>query len=294
MSEYKNITEVERETGVSKQNIRFYEKEGLIFPKRNKLNSYREYSQEDIRQIKEIKMFRMLDVSLEDIGNILKGNKTISFVMEEHQKRLEERAEKLSAAIHFCEELKKRDELGDVDERIAEIESKKFGNYFTKWIEDYKKVMAAEHELRFNFIPDGAVTNPKEFTEALIEYAQDNKVDLVMEKESMYPEFTMDGVAYQAERNYIAVRGVPVAVVHCTARNPELFEPDVKKGRRKIQKKIIYAGFLLLLAILFFSRMSVNRWEDWLLFIGTISTGILGFFRFDFFFYNENGRRKKK
>lgn len=39
-----NISEIERVTGISKQAIRFYEKEGLISPSRNQLNQYREYT----------------------------------------------------------------------------------------------------------------------------------------------------------------------------------------------------------------------------------------------------------
>lgn len=43
-----NIKQAEVITGISKRNIRFYEKEKLIFPKRNSENDYREYSEEDI------------------------------------------------------------------------------------------------------------------------------------------------------------------------------------------------------------------------------------------------------
>ena len=38
-----NISEVELKTGITKQNIRLYEKKGLLHPRRNKENSYREY-----------------------------------------------------------------------------------------------------------------------------------------------------------------------------------------------------------------------------------------------------------
>ena len=35
------IKEIEIQTGITSHNIRFYEKEKLIFPKRNPLNGYR-------------------------------------------------------------------------------------------------------------------------------------------------------------------------------------------------------------------------------------------------------------
>ena len=57
-----NIKEVEKVTGISSQNIRFYEKSGLVHPVRNEENGYREYDTNDIRILKLIKMFRMIDI----------------------------------------------------------------------------------------------------------------------------------------------------------------------------------------------------------------------------------------
>ncbi|MDE7318096.1 MAG: MerR family transcriptional regulator, partial [Lachnospiraceae bacterium] len=42
-----NIQELEKRTGITKQNIRFYERKGLLCPKRNTANNYREYTEED-------------------------------------------------------------------------------------------------------------------------------------------------------------------------------------------------------------------------------------------------------
>ena len=50
----KNIKEAEAESGINKQNIRYYEKMGLIHPDRNTINGYRKYSEEDIRRLKFI------------------------------------------------------------------------------------------------------------------------------------------------------------------------------------------------------------------------------------------------
>ena len=41
MNENLSINQVEKMTGVSKRNIRFYEKEGLLLPKRNEENGYK-------------------------------------------------------------------------------------------------------------------------------------------------------------------------------------------------------------------------------------------------------------
>ena len=47
------IKETEKSTGLSRSNIRFYEKEGLIAPARTEGNGYRDYSEADIENIKK-------------------------------------------------------------------------------------------------------------------------------------------------------------------------------------------------------------------------------------------------
>ena len=43
------IGEVAEQTGLSISNIRFYEKKGLIEPKRNEQSKYRDYTEEDVK-----------------------------------------------------------------------------------------------------------------------------------------------------------------------------------------------------------------------------------------------------
>ena len=61
------IGEVGKETGLSASNIRFYEKKGLLCPKRREESQYREYGPEDVRRLKEIMLFRKLGISVESI-----------------------------------------------------------------------------------------------------------------------------------------------------------------------------------------------------------------------------------
>ena len=42
------INQVEQLAGITKGNIRFYEKEGLLTPGRNSENGYREYTEADV------------------------------------------------------------------------------------------------------------------------------------------------------------------------------------------------------------------------------------------------------
>ena len=64
--------EVEQMLGLSKQTVIYYEKEGFIKPSRDK-NNYRNYSNEDIDVLKYIQLLRSMDLSIDDIKMIVKG-----------------------------------------------------------------------------------------------------------------------------------------------------------------------------------------------------------------------------
>ena len=54
--------ELEKEIGLSKYTIRYYEKEELIQPKREE-NGYRDYDDETVQKLKIIKFLRNLQIS---------------------------------------------------------------------------------------------------------------------------------------------------------------------------------------------------------------------------------------
>ena len=67
------INEVEALVGITKKNIRFYEAEGLLAPRRNSDNGYRDYGEEDVAVLRRIKLMRKLGLPLEDIRQMLSG-----------------------------------------------------------------------------------------------------------------------------------------------------------------------------------------------------------------------------
>ena len=86
------IKDVEKQTGLSRSNIRFYEKEKLIDPSRNESNGYRDYSENDVENIKKIaylrtlgisiEYLRTLGISIEDIRNIISEKATLKDTLE--------------------------------------------------------------------------------------------------------------------------------------------------------------------------------------------------------------------
>lgn len=270
-----NIKQAEELSGVSRQNIRFYEREGLLHPQRNPENDYREYTPEHIHTLKQIRAMRMLDMPLDQIKLMLDGKLSPASAAAQQQRRLAEQQNQLAAAIRFCEEWSVVSDLKavDVDDLLSRMEQpENAGGLFRKWQEDYRKVVLSERQKAFTFIPEGAVSNSREFTAALITFANDHDLDLVVTRESMYPEFTIDGIEYTAERHYTSVQRVPVAVIRCSVKYPEDFEPNVPDKRKKIMK-LLYNSWLPVLACLLLLRGLASQegifssWEGWALLI---------------------------
>ena len=295
-----NIKQAQQLSGVSSDNIRFYEKQGLLSPSRNPDNNYRDYTEADVRALKLIRALRMLDMPLEQVKAVLSGVLPLSQAAKEQQGRLEDRSRQLAGAIRLCGEfaaLPGLEEL-DVDALLARMDTPETRNgFFQGWLDDYRKVALAEHEKRFTFLPDTAVTTPREFSAALFRYAEENGLDLVITKESMYPEFTIDGVEYTATRNYTAVRGCPVASIHCEVLHPEDFEPqDISPARRRIQKLIhlLWLPVLLCFFLILPRRELFASLEGWVLLVSLLAViGVMSF-RGWLLFYNENGKGGKK
>lgn len=233
MKESYSIKQAEQLTGISSENIRFYEKQKLIHPTRSWSNQYRQYTEADIHTLKVIRLLRMLDMPLEEIRTVLSGEVSLSQAVSHQQQRLEQQTKQLSVAIQMCIQLEAEtsplDQL-DVDAHLSRANQS--GGFSARWLSDWKEVSHAAHENSFVFYPDDAVTNPAEFSEALRAYAKAEQQELEITKESMYPQFTLDGVRYTAQRNYSSVSRVPTACIYCERVDPIV--PKVSTGRRRL------------------------------------------------------------
>ncbi|OUN21628.1 MerR family transcriptional regulator [Pseudoflavonifractor sp. An85] len=237
-----NIKEAEYQTGISRRNIRFYEQKGMLHPARNQDNDYRDYSPQDIERLKLIRALRMVDMSLEDIRDVLQGTATLEQAVAAQEAQLQRKIQDAQTAIRFCRSLGKLGEGAEVDAILREMDQKENRKHlFTQWKQDYKKMCKFLQQATFTFIPDGAVTNPREFTQALLEFARENEVDITITKEGMYPEFTLEGIEYTAERLYTSMGRAPIATLRCTAKHPELLEPDLPKGQKRAMKLLHFA-----------------------------------------------------
>lgn len=82
------IKDVELATGLSENTIHFYESEGLIIVKRN-FDSDREYDEENIEQLKYIKLLLKLDIPISKIKELKNKKISLKWILEEKIKELE-------------------------------------------------------------------------------------------------------------------------------------------------------------------------------------------------------------
>ena len=265
------IKEAEVQTGITKQNIRYYEKMGLLHPDRDQENQYRKYSEEDIRRLKLICMFRKLDMPLEEIRQVLDEGKELQEALREQKKRLEEKRKNLEAAISFCGQIQEMElENLDVDVYLQKIETEEQqGNAFADILHDYKKVLKSESIRSFSFSPDDFCTTPRQMTEQLFLYAEKNNFHLVITKEGMCPEFTIDGRDYRAYRTF----GRFGMVIHGELLHPESYMPEkMSEKRYQILRRVsglIILTFVFLLIFLphMLSMISDNLLETAIYFL---------------------------
>jgi MerR family copper efflux transcriptional regulator len=199
-----NIKQASEQSGVSSPNIRFYEKEGLLTPARNRSNAYRDYTAEDVRTLKLIRMLRMLDLPLPTIQSVLRGEQPLAEAIQAQQAVLEQQAFRLAGAIRFCAELTRqapRMEQLDVDACLKRMQDpQEPGRFFTGWLKDYRTVAENEQKKRFYIVSEQSINTPEDFAEALQRYAEAQGSPLRITKGGMYPEFEWNGIRYKAWR----------------------------------------------------------------------------------------------
>lgn len=107
------INEVEQLVGITKKNIRFYEDQGLISPSRNSSNGYRDYSDEDVRKLMRIKLFRRLSIPIAEIRNLFDGKLTLDECVERHLIFLNHEKHNIETTEEMCRKLSEVEHSAD-------------------------------------------------------------------------------------------------------------------------------------------------------------------------------------
>lgn len=123
------IGELEDLLGITRANIRYYEKEGLLSVER-KENKYRDYTDIDISQLKRIIVLRKIGVSIEDMRAYLKKEKTLNDILDASINDLEASVKSVKGSLSIAKRLSSEKEDFDEDlyfDLITDEEQKGLG-----------------------------------------------------------------------------------------------------------------------------------------------------------------------
>ena len=204
------------------------------------------------------------------------GEQPLQQALQAQQTVLEQQAAHLAAAMQFCADLARQRpqaETLDVDACLTRMEKPAVqGAFCSGWLQDYRTLAQVQHQRHFSFIPEGSINTPQEFTAALQTYAKANGMQFSLEKEGMYPEFSLDGIPYKAYRNPGKYRDE----ICCDAVHPEQLDTGLP-SRRERQLRALR---ILLPAAFTFAAILAAGWiatggTDWLWLAALAAAGVL-------------------
>ena len=100
--------DLERDLGLSKHTIRYYEKEGFIQPQRDE-NGYRNYNSNDVQVLKLVKFLRNLEISIDDVKAILNGELDFHECLKINQIHLDKQIESIKEIKETIEDYHDKD-----------------------------------------------------------------------------------------------------------------------------------------------------------------------------------------
>lgn len=146
------IKDVEKRVGITKANIRYYEKEGLLSPVRDQENNYREYSEGDVKRLEQIKVLRALGISIADIKELNTGRVTLNEVMGRRLEQIYEEEKNLKEIEDVCRSIKWQNlSMEEVNEQILGGSEETWKEQFERiWEEDITKEILQPKQLNRN------------------------------------------------------------------------------------------------------------------------------------------------
>ena len=237
-----NTKQVEELTGMSRQNIRYYERMGLLEPARDDSNAYRDYSEEDVRRLKLIRMLRMLDMPLKDIQDIISEKVPLKEAARRQKEILQTQQKQLNAAIEVCASIcREKDGWPDVDSYLLRMETmERDGGIFARFVDDYKQVVNEEQERKFSFYTESSVNTAGAFEKVLREYAAGRGQKFRMLRKGKYPEFILGTEVYTAVRVLEKKKGDehPAVKIICEKNDADQKNRQIPEKRRRIYQGV--------------------------------------------------------
>lgn len=154
------IKQAAKQSGLTPRNIRFYEESGLIGVGREE-NGYREYNDNDIVRLKQIRVLRELGIGIEDIRSYFRKQVSLNELMKKRKEELRTQKEDVQAMLEICESIEKQN-LPLTEYTTNTIESALNNRTNKNSVKHYGKVLTSNVSNRFtrkNFIAGFVISN---------------------------------------------------------------------------------------------------------------------------------------
>ena len=146
------INDISKELGLTKRAIKFYEEKGLLSVPKDE-NGYRNYSQEHIRILKTISVYRKLGIGITDIQGIINhGDESILLqVLKEKEVELQDKQAELLElqrfiSTHDVNQAYERLEYETVSQAIKDAFPGFYGRYFLNHFQPYLQIRIQTEE----------------------------------------------------------------------------------------------------------------------------------------------------
>ncbi len=89
-------------TGISRDRLRYYEENELLYPAQKEDNGYRYYTMSDIDMILSIEFYRSMNLSMKEIGNIWTSKNTgeVALILDEKEKDIISKLEEMKSYLN--------------------------------------------------------------------------------------------------------------------------------------------------------------------------------------------------
>lgn len=139
MSKFYSISEVAEVFNISTNKVRFYEKKGLIKPKRNDENDYRYYSEHDLIKLQTIIMYRELNLPIDSIRDMFKDESKDNIINHFYTQW-----ETINSEVHKMKLL--QNSLEDIMDNIYESENESYKEKIIEIIRSMNEVWKIKNE----------------------------------------------------------------------------------------------------------------------------------------------------
>ncbi len=135
-----SIKELADLSGISTRTLRYYDEIGLLTPKRDESNLYRVYGEEEVDRLQQILFYRELDVSLNDIQQLLSSpDFDRKSVLQEHLLALLRKKSQLEQLIHNLNST-----IAAMEGEIVMTDSEKFAGFKKELIDSNEREYGEE------------------------------------------------------------------------------------------------------------------------------------------------------